>query len=503
MALYYRLDACNPALGQCYTSVTPGQSNQRYIEAISGEYYVWDNTSTTSPGTICTGSIQALPGQVGCPGTPTPTPSPTPSPSPSPTPTPGPAPTPTPTPAPTPTPTPDYCWSGTNATTFTLDGVNLVYTFGGNYGVYGTGTGIYTLTGIPSTEAIAFHNFGKTSLITYEGEYSAGTKTGLDGNVYEYFYGDVTVTITGDYGVISYESYNSGYLGGENNLVFDTGVCVSLQPPIIPPQGDPDTQYTLSYSQGVQGWPSFYSYFPDWMIGMNNYFYSFKGGNLYRHNTNEVRNNYYGVQYNSTITSVFNEQPLENKLFKTIALQSDSAWELTLDSDIQAGASIDDTWFEKKEGVWFAYIRNNGTVPAGVSEYDMRSVSGIGQSTSVNIAGLATTINFDAGISIGSEISVGDMVYFAPPPYTSIELAGQVSSININLQSGINNIVIFNGVTGAVTIPIQNAYIMYIKNQQAESNGLLGHYCLFTATNDDTTPTELLAIQSEVMKSYP
>ena len=52
---------------------------------------------------------------------------------------------------------------------------------------------------------------------------------------------------------------------------------------------------TLTYSPDVKGWPSFYSYIPEWMAGMNNYFYSFKGGNLYRHNTNEIRNQYYGV----------------------------------------------------------------------------------------------------------------------------------------------------------------------------------------------------------------
>jgi len=261
--------------------------------------------------------------------------------------------------------------------------------------------------------------------------------------------------------------------------------------------------YTLTYSESSKGFPSFYSFYPEWMTGMNNYFYSFKGGNLYRHNTNEVRNNYYGVQYNSTITSVFNEQPLENKLFKTIALQSDAAWELTLDSDIQAGASIDNTWFEKKEGAWFAYIRNNGTVPADPAEYDMRSVSGIGQSESVGVVGTFTTINFATSISIGSEISVGDMVYYSLAPYNTIALAGQVSDININLQSGTNNIVVNNSTSGASAIPIQNAYIMYIKNQQAESNGLLGHYCLFTATNSDTIATELFVVQSEVMKSYP
>jgi hypothetical protein len=401
--------------------------------------------------------------------------------------------------------TPDYCLSSTNATTITLDSGGLTYVFGGNYGIYGTGTGVYTLTNVPEQHPIAIHNFGKTDAITYDGQFSGGTKTGLDGNEYEYFYGDVTITITGDYGTISYECYNHGYMGGENNLAFNTAVCVSVQPPAIPPQADPSLQYTLTYSEGVKGWPSFYSYFPDWMIGMNNYFYTFKNGNLYRHNTNEVRNNYYGVQHNSSITSVFNDRPLENKLFKTMALQSDASWSLDLDSDIQTGASIDSAWFEKKEGAWFAYVRNNGTVPASEKEYDMRSVSGIGQSSAVSINGTATTISFSTNplVSIGNDISIGDMLYYAPPPYTSIELIGQVSDINVDLQSGINDIVIFNGTPGAVTLPISDGYIMYIKNQQAESNGLLGHYCLFTATNTDTTATELFVVQSEVMKSYP
>ena len=98
--------------------------------------------------------------------------------------------------------------------------------------------------------------------------------------------------------------------------------------------------YTLTYSESTQGFPSFYSYFPDMMIGMNNYLYSFKGGDLYRHNTNETRNNYYGVQYNSTITSVINESPLENKIFKTISLESDAAWSGTFISDQQTTGEI-------------------------------------------------------------------------------------------------------------------------------------------------------------------
>ena len=52
----------------------------------------------------------------------------------------------------------------------------------------------------------------------------------------------------------------------------------------------PDTtNYTLSYSDKSEGWPSFYSFIPDFMIGMNSYFYTFSGGNLYRHNTKAMQ----------------------------------------------------------------------------------------------------------------------------------------------------------------------------------------------------------------------
>ena len=53
--------------------------------------------------------------------------------------------------------------------------------------------------------------------------------------------------------------------------------------------------YTLTHSQDVQGWASFYSYFPEYIMGMNQYLYTFKNGDLYRHNTNTLRNNYYAL----------------------------------------------------------------------------------------------------------------------------------------------------------------------------------------------------------------
>tara|TARA_R110000823_G_scaffold240860_2_gene365676 strand:+ start:7966 stop:8778 length:813 start_codon:yes stop_codon:yes gene_type:complete len=263
--------------------------------------------------------------------------------------------------------------------------------------------------------------------------------------------------------------------------------------------------YTLTYSESSKGFPSFYSYYPDMMIGMNNYLYSFKGGNLYRHNTNDNRNTYYDVFEPSMMKSVFNDTPLENKLFKTINLESDTAWTGVFSSDQQTGGSIDASYFVQKEGDWFAFIRNTGTTPAGSAEYPLRSLNGISASASVNSAApAAVEINFNVNTSIGSILSIGDTFYFIPSPVvagSTPTLCGTVTAININLPAGVNQIVVDTS-AGAIP-PGQTDYFLFIKNQVAESHGILGHYCEFTLTNTDVTATELFTVKSEVMKSFP
>lgn len=252
---------------------------------------------------------------------------------------------------------------------------------------------------------------------------------------------------------------------------------------------------TLTYKDDITGWVSFYSYYPDWMIGMNNYFYTFKGGNLYRHNVNPLRNTFYGTYTPSSVQSVFNTSPLENKLFKTINLEGDDKWAVTLETDLQYSGFIQSTWFEKKEASFFAFIRNNS-----VGELALRSVNGIGRSTSVTGGNV---INFAPSIEIGSIISVGDYFYFSLPPYTTPVLAGAVTAITVDLVNGINRITINTTIPGTTPIPIQNAFFLYIKNSVAESHGVLGHYCTFNIVNGSTSKVELFAVESDVMKSFP
>ena len=108
-----------------------------------------------------------------------------------------------------------------------------LYIFSNKYGVYQIATGVYIFSNIPDTHPIAFHNNGKESLISYTGTVNGGTKTGLDGNTYTYYSGDITVTVNDDFGTISYECYNHGYMGGENNLTYNASCAVAPTPPPV------------------------------------------------------------------------------------------------------------------------------------------------------------------------------------------------------------------------------------------------------------------------------
>tara|TARA_R110000787_G_scaffold229643_1_gene337198 strand:- start:5030 stop:5794 length:765 start_codon:yes stop_codon:yes gene_type:complete len=249
---------------------------------------------------------------------------------------------------------------------------------------------------------------------------------------------------------------------------------------------------TLSYSEGSKGWPSFYSYIPEYMMGMNSYFYSFDQGNLYRHNTNTVRNNYYGEQFISSVTGVFNYKPQQVKVFKTMSFESNAAWECkNLITDLSSGEMLD-TYFEQKEGEWFSYIRNENTL----LDFKLRSANGLGSLLNLSLptVGVSTvTLTFD--FNLGNIIGYGDAVFYESGNVN--ELIGTVVSVT---DKSIN--VLYSGAVPSIS---PGEFIFYYKNPVAESNGARGYFMQFTIELplNVITPVELFSVGSSIMQSYP
>lgn len=221
---------------------------------------------------------------------------------------------------------------------------------------------------------------------------------------------------------------------------------------------------------------------------MNSYLYTFKGGNLYQHNTNAIRNNFYGDDYDSTVTSAFNDNTLDVKNYKTLCLNSNFAWDAIVNTNLTSG-SIDSSWFDFKEGLYYSFIRRNGNDLM----INMRSAQGLGSVTTVNsTVPAAVTLTFT--FSFGSIVSIGDLMY--KNNSGSPLLLGKITAISGNV------ITIDTTILGG-SVPTNGDFLLFIKNSIAESYPQLGYYMQFKLTISEPSRVELFSVQSDLFKSYP
>ena len=238
---------------------------------------------------------------------------------------------------------------------------------------------------------------------------------------------------------------------------------------------------TLTFSPSSNGWTSFWSYNPDWMLGLNSSFYTWKLGELYKHDSNNTRNNFYGINYESKITTVFNEDPTQNKVFKTLDLESTHPWKAVFTTDLSNGEN-DASYFVEKEGSWMTYIRS----VAGTNDNHELYTQGLGQ-----VLGLTPPNTIELA-SVDSNISVGDQLYIYNLVLNTLTPIGAVISST-------DTTVTFS----LITSPAIGNYIVYIKNNLAESFGLRGYYMQVELSILESSPVELFEVASSVFKSYP
>jgi len=100
-----------------------------------------------------------------------------------------------------------------------------------------------------------------------------------------------------------------------------------------------DYYSTLTFSERVQGWNTFYTYRPDLIFSLKNNYFTTKEGSLYIHYDSLTNaNEFYGVSNQSSITFIFNPSPSINKNFKTINYEGSNGWQV--DSFVTDAANI-------------------------------------------------------------------------------------------------------------------------------------------------------------------
>jgi len=188
--------------------------------------------------------------------------------------------------------------------------------------------------------------------------------------------------------------------------------------------------YTLSFDEAAKGWVCFKSFIQEQGFSLNNQFFTFKNGDLYLHHYSEVnRNQFYGVDNDSSVTSIFNDAAGTVKSFNALSYEGTQAQIITDDGDGEyfnefnnstvSGVNLTERgWyaeyvntdqqegqvdvFIEKEGKWFNYIKgvatnytnaNDGVQTANNLDTHEFSVQGIGQlsNDATLVSGVAPT----------------------------------------------------------------------------------------------------------------
>ena len=136
---------------------------------------------------------------------------------------------------------------------------------------------------------------------------------------------------------------------------------------------------TVSFSEPSKAWVSFKSWIQEGGVSLNNSYYTFSGGQLHRHHDNELRNNFYGVQYDSSVHVLFNQGPSIIKSFNTLnyeGTQSRVTQDIINNPDyydnigktgwyvnslISNAQEVGELEFWDKEDKWFSQIKGTAT----------------------------------------------------------------------------------------------------------------------------------------------
>ncbi len=103
--------------------------------------------------------------------------------------------------------------------------------------------------------------------------------------------------------------------------------------------GDP--KVTIAYDELINGFTSFFNYIPQLGTSCLGRYITFQDNAIWQHYVNTSYNNFYGVQYNSSVTFVFNPEPTRMKTFKTISYEGSNGWEVPDRSFISDVTGVD------------------------------------------------------------------------------------------------------------------------------------------------------------------
>ena len=244
----------------------------------------------------------------------------------------------------------------------------------------------------------------------------------------------------------------------------------------------------LSFQESVDGWTTRLTYAPEFAISLNTEYYTFNGGELYEHSDDTNRANFYGVQNDTTVTTIINDGPSSIKNFKTLSYEGDDGWTASITTNSQEG--VIDTW-KQKEGLYFNFIKGEATTLSNIdtSEFSVQGLSNLATNPPHN--GTSYTLTMVGAINVS--LQVGDIVYYHDGTLNQMGECAAIDRLNKTITVA----------TPAITVnpPVIGDFVLFAKDGVINKSGIVGYYANIVLTNTNSSKKELFAVNSEAFIS--
>ena len=160
--------------------------------------------------------------------------------------------------------------------------------------------------------------------------------------------------------------------GGLPDGVLVQGAPITIDSILVTSGGD-----TIAFNEKRTRWTTFYSYIPEMMVSAGTDILTFKNGELYRHNENQTRNNFYGEQFSSIMELVFNADFSTRKFWLSLTEEANKIWAaISITNQRGQKTNLINEDFENIEGDFYAEILQDENTPVDIPLIegdDMRS----------------------------------------------------------------------------------------------------------------------------------
>lgn len=236
-------------------------------------------------------------------------------------------------------------------------------------------------------------------------------------------------------------------------------------------------EFTIAFNVDGKVWSTFYSFIPELYGRLRSNMFTFKDGKLYLHDSNEVRNRFYGDDYSSKISIVSNLQPSTVKAYDAISIEGTDSWDTKISNETQE-TNFSSSYYSKKEGEFFSHVTRD----------ELNSTSNwltIGEV--VDISG--SLVTFNSSIS-STPYSIGSGLY----KIENNQIVSLSASIGVAKSSRSCE------VNGASNLSVGN-FVVSKGTAITEGDQIRGAYAVIELTNSSQNPIELYAVNAVIKGS--